>query len=127
MDRLANTRTRDEARERCVFDPISILGSHLAEVVRATPPSWSAVKSCTRLLEHLRATVPALVKEVGSDALPFGALHRAFALLLRERAWPRDPVAVIEAMLEAANATIRASLPKPRAAKSFRISCAEEA
>jgi flagellar biosynthesis protein FlhA len=68
------------ARERAlnagalVFDPVSVLGSHLAEV--------------------------ALVKEIGGEALPFGALHRAFRLLLREGAWPRDPVAVFEAMLE---------------------------
>jgi flagellar biosynthesis component FlhA len=39
---------------------------------------------------------------VGSDVLPIVTAHRAFALLLRERAWPRDPVAVFEAMLDAA-------------------------
>ncbi|MGC9993490.1 MAG: FHIPEP family type III secretion protein, partial [Candidatus Cybelea sp.] len=71
-----------------VFDPISVLGSHLGQELHT-------------LLEHLRSTVPALVKEVGAEALPFGALHRAIALLLREGAWPRDPIVVLEAMLEA--------------------------
>jgi flagellar biosynthesis component FlhA len=42
-----------------------------------------------------------LIKEIGGEALPFGTLHRAFGLLLREGAWPRDPIAVLEAMLEA--------------------------
>ncbi len=96
-----------EARERAVnagalvFDPISVLGSHLAEIARTHAAELVGRQELTSLLEHLRSTVPALVKEVGGDALPVGALHRAFTLLLREGAWPRDPVAVLEAMLEA--------------------------
>ncbi len=98
-----------EARESAlnagalVFDPISVLGSHLAEVARTYAAELVGRQELHALLEHLRSTVPALVKEVGGEALPFGALHRAFALLLREGAWPRDPIATIEAMLEAAS------------------------
>lgn len=84
-----------------VFDPISVLGSHLAEVARVHAAELVGRQELHSLLEHLRSTVPALVKEIGGDALPFGVLHRAFALLLREGAWPRDPIAVLEAMLEA--------------------------
>lgn len=84
-----------------VFDPISVLGSHLAEVARVHAAELVGRQELHSLLEHLRSTVPALVKEIGGDALPFGILHRAFALLLREGAWPRDPIAVLEAMLEA--------------------------
>jgi flagellar biosynthesis protein FlhA len=95
------------ARERAlnagalVFDPVSVLGSHLAEIARLHAADLVGRQELQSLLDHLRSIVPALVKEVGSDALPFGALHRAFGLLLREGAWPRDPVAVLEAMLEA--------------------------
>ena len=84
-----------------VFDPISVLGSHLAEVVRTYAAELVGRQELHSLLEHLRAVVPALVKEVGGEGLAFGALHRAYTLLLRESAWPRDPVAVLEAMLEA--------------------------
>jgi flagellar biosynthesis protein FlhA len=54
------------------------------------------------LLEHLRASVPTLVKDVGTEQLPLPLAHRAYTLLLRERAWPRDPLAVFEAFLDAA-------------------------
>ncbi len=84
-----------------VFDPISVLGSHLAEVVRLHAAELVGRQELQTLLEHLRASVPALVKEVGGEALPFGSVHRALGLLLREGAWPRDPVRVLEAMLEA--------------------------
>lgn len=96
-----------EARERAVnagalaFDPISVLGSHLAEIARTYAAELVGRQELQSLLDQLRATVPALVKEIGGEALPFGSLHRAFTLLLREGAWPRDPIVVLEAMLEA--------------------------
>ncbi|MGC1380662.1 MAG: flagellar biosynthesis protein FlhA [Candidatus Baltobacteraceae bacterium] len=84
-----------------VFDPISVLGSHLAEIARNHAAELVGRQELQTLLDYLRSTVPALVKEIGGETLPFGVLHRAFILLLREGAWPRDPIAVLEAMLEA--------------------------
>jgi flagellar biosynthesis protein FlhA len=84
-----------------VFDPISVLGSHLAEIARTHAVELVGRQELQTLLEHLRSSVPALVKEIGGDGLPFSAVHRAFSHLLREGVWPRDPVAVLEAMLDA--------------------------
>ena len=101
--------TYDE-RERAVtagaltFDAISILGSHLAEIARAHAAELFGRQEFQTLVEHLRASVPAVVKDVG-DVLPIGAAHRAFVYLLRERAWPRDPAAVFEALVDAAATT----------------------
>ena len=83
-----------------VFDPISIIGSHLAETARRYASELVGRQELQTLLEHLRAAMPALVKELGTDALPLGTLHKAFVHLLREQAWPRDPVLVFQAMLE---------------------------
>lgn len=88
-----------------VFDPISIVGSHLAEAARTHAAALLGRQELQTLLEHLRATVPTVVKEIGTEALPLSAVQKAFALLLRERAWPRDPVGVLEAMIEAAPST----------------------
>jgi flagellar biosynthesis protein FlhA len=85
-----------------VFDPVSVLGSHVAEIARRNAADLLGRQELSTLFEHLRTTVPALMKEVGGDALPFGAVHRAFCLLLREGAWPRDPVTALEAKLAAA-------------------------
>jgi flagellar biosynthesis protein FlhA len=85
-----------------VFDPISVIGSHLAEAARSHAEALLGRQELQTLLEHLRVTVPALVKEAGSDALPLATLNKAFGLLLRERVWPRDPVAALEAMIDAA-------------------------
>ncbi|HET9097973.1 MAG TPA: FHIPEP family type III secretion protein, partial [Candidatus Baltobacteraceae bacterium] len=85
-----------------VFDPVSVIGSHLAEAARSHAGVLLGRQELQTLLEHLRASVPTVVKEIGTDALPLSAVQKAFALLLRERVWPRDPIAVLEAMIDAA-------------------------
>jgi flagellar biosynthesis protein FlhA len=96
----ANERERVASAGALVFDPISIIGSHVAETVRRHASELLGRQELQTMLEHLRATMPALVREVGTDAFPLGTLHKAFGHLLREAAWPRDPVAVLQAMLE---------------------------
>jgi flagellar biosynthesis protein FlhA len=88
-----------------VFDPISIVGSHLAEAARAHAAELLGRQELQTLLEHLRATVPSLVKEVGTDALPLATVHKTFELLLRERVWPRDMVATLQALVDMAPST----------------------
>ncbi len=102
-----------------VFDPISIVGSHVAEVARRHAAELVGRQELQTLLEHLRATMPALIKEVGTESFPRGPVPKAVEFFLREGAWPRDPVAVLQAMLEAptrdprglAEAARRAILP----------------
>ena len=84
-----------------VFDPLSVLASHVGQVARDHLSTLFGRQEFNALVEHLRGKVPALMKEVGTDALPLGAAHKAFTLLLREFIWPRDPVSTLEAMLDA--------------------------
>ena len=45
------------------------------------------------------------MKEIGGDGLPLASVQRVFELLLRERVWPRDTVATLEAIVDAAAQT----------------------
>ena len=98
---------RDRATDAgaLVFDAISIVGSHLAEVARTHASSLLGRQELQTLLEHLRTSVPTLVKEIGSDGLPLAIVHRTFELLLRERAWPRDIVATLQTLVDGAAST----------------------
>ena len=102
---LPDARERAQTAGALAFDAISILGSHLSEVVRSNAAELFGRQEFQTLIEHLRATVPTIVKDVGSDMLPVVTAHRAFTLLLRERIWPRDPIVVFEAFLDAAPRT----------------------
>jgi flagellar biosynthesis protein FlhA len=98
-------RERATAAGALVFDPISVIGSHLAEVVRTNAASLLGRQELHTLVEHLRASVPSLVKELGTDALPFATVHRVFEALLSEGVWPRDAVATLEALVDASATT----------------------
>lgn len=99
--------TRDAAQDAgaLVFDPVAILGSHLAETVRANAAALLGRQELHTLLEHLRGGVPSLIKEIGSDGIPLSLVQRTLEILLRERMWPRDVVATLETIVEAAGAT----------------------
>jgi len=99
---VPDERERAQNAGALTFDAISIIGSHLSEIVRAHAAELFGRQEFQTLLEHLRATVPTIVRDVGTDLLPIVAAHRAMTLLLRERAWPRDPITVFEAMVDAA-------------------------
>ena len=86
-----------------VFDPVSIVGSHIAETVRRYAADLVGRQELQTLFEHLRSTAPALMREVGTEVLPLGAVHKAFGHLLREQAWPRDPLQVIQTMLDSSS------------------------
>jgi flagellar biosynthesis protein FlhA len=100
----------EEDRERAqragalTFDAISIVGSHLAEVARASAAELFGRQEFAALVDHVRASHPAAVKDL-ADQVPLAVLHRAFAHLLRERAWPRDPIALFETLGDAAATT----------------------
>ena len=96
-------RERAAAAGLLTFDPISILGSHLAEAARSNAADLFGRQDMAALLEHLRAVAPALVKEIGESNLPLAVVHGAFVLLLREKMWPRDPVVALEAVADAAH------------------------
>ncbi len=95
---------RDHAQTHgaLVFDPVSILGSHLAEIVRGEAAELVGRQEIQTICEHLRASVPTLVKEIGTESLPLSTVQRVFERLLRERIWPRDIVATFEVLIDAA-------------------------
>jgi flagellar biosynthesis protein FlhA len=95
-------RERATASGALTFDAISIIGSHLSEIARRNASELLGRQEFHTLIEHLRASVPSVVKDIGGDALPIAAAHRVFTQLLRERAWPRDPIAIFETILDAA-------------------------
>ena len=101
---VADRRAMAIAAGALVFDPISMLGSHLAEIVRLHAAHLLSRQEMQTMLEYLRGRAPALVKDV-TEAVPTALLHAVFVALLRERAWPRDVTLTIEAIVDAAAQT----------------------
>ncbi len=88
-----------------VVDPISVLGTHLSELIRRHAHELFSRQDAKRLLDRVALEHPKAVEDLVPKLLPLAALQRVLQNLLRERVSIRDAVSILEALGEAAPAT----------------------
>jgi flagellar biosynthesis protein FlhA len=118
----------DQARNLgyTVVDTISVLGTHLSEVIRRHAYELFTRQDAKKLLDRVAVENPKVVEDLVPKAMALVVVQRVLQNLLRERVSIRDSVSILEAMGEAAATTrnpillceyvrqsIRRSLAKP--------------
>jgi flagellar biosynthesis protein FlhA len=93
-----------------VVDVVSILGTHLAEVIRRHAHELFSRQDAKRLLDRVAVEHPKVVEDLVPKLLPLAAIQRVMQNLLRERVSIRDAVSILEALGEAAAATRNTTL-----------------
>jgi flagellar biosynthesis protein FlhA len=88
-----------------VVDPVSVLGTHLAEVVRRHAHELLSRQETKKILDRVAAEHPKVVEDLVPKLLPLSVVQRVLQNLLRERVSIRDAVTVLEALGEAALTT----------------------
>src|SRR6202008_1663141 len=88
-----------------VVDPISVLGTHLSELIRRHAHELFSRQDAKRLLDRVSVEHPKVVEDLVPKLLPLAAVQRVLQNLLRERVSIRDAVSILEALGEAAAAT----------------------
>jgi flagellar biosynthesis protein FlhA len=88
-----------------VVDAVSILGTHLAEVVRRHAHELLTRQDTKKILDRVTSEHPKVVEELVPKLLPLSAVQRVLQNLLRERVCVRDSVTILEALGEAASST----------------------
>ena len=88
-----------------VVDPVSVLGTHLAETVRAHAHELFSRQDAKNLLDRVAAENPRVVEDLVPKLLPLSAVQKVLQNLLRERVSIRDGVSILEALSEAAQIT----------------------
>jgi flagellar biosynthesis protein FlhA len=88
-----------------VVDPVSVLGTHLTELVRRYAHELFSRADAKRFLDRVSLEQPKVVEELTPKLLPLAAVQRVLQNLLRERAPIRDAVTIVEALSEAAVTT----------------------
>jgi flagellar biosynthesis protein FlhA len=88
-----------------VVDSISILGTHVSELVRRHAHELFSRQDAKRLLDRVSVEHPKVVEDLVPKLLPLAAVQRVLQNLLRERVSIRDAVSILEALGEAASAT----------------------
>jgi flagellar biosynthesis protein FlhA len=88
-----------------VVDPVSVMGTHLSELIRRHAHELFSRQDAKRLLDRVAVEHPKVVEDLVPKLLPLAAVQRVLQNLLRERVSIRDAVSILEALGEAASAT----------------------
>jgi flagellar biosynthesis protein FlhA len=85
-----------------VVDAVSVLGTHLAELIRRHAHELFSRQDAKKLLDRVAVDNPKVVEELTPKLLPLATVQRVLQNLLRERVSIRDVVSILEALSEAA-------------------------
>jgi flagellar biosynthesis protein FlhA len=94
----------EEARNRgyTVVDPLSVLGTHLSEVIRRHAHELFSRQDAKKLVDRVAVDNARLVEDLVPKLLPLAAVQRVLQNLLRERVSIRDAASILEALGEGA-------------------------
>jgi flagellar biosynthesis protein FlhA len=88
-----------------VVDNVSVLGTHLSELIRRYAHELFSRQDAKRLLDRVAVEHPKVVEDVVPKLLPLSTVQRVLQNLLRERVSIRDSVSILEALGEAGGST----------------------
>ena len=84
-----------------VVDLVSVLGTHLAELIRRYAHELFSRQDAKKLLDRVAVENPKVVEELTPKLLPLATVQRVLQNLLRERVSIRDAASILEALSEA--------------------------
>jgi len=88
-----------------VVDPVSIIGTHLTEIVRRHAHELFTRQDAKNYCDRVAQENPKLIEDLVPKLLSLATIQRVLQNLLRERVPIRDAVGILEAMGEAAQTT----------------------
>ncbi|MCU0246369.1 MAG: flagellar biosynthesis protein FlhA [Bryobacter sp.] len=88
-----------------VVDSTSVLGTHLAELIRRHAHELFTRQEAKKVLDRVAEENGKVVEDLVPKLLPLAVVQRVLQNLLRERVSIRDAVSILEALGEAANLT----------------------
>jgi flagellar biosynthesis protein FlhA len=88
-----------------VVDGVSVLGTHLAEVIRKYAHELFSRQDAKKLLDRVAEDHPKVVEDLVPKLLPLAVVQKVLQNLLRERVSIRDSATILEALGEAATMT----------------------
>jgi flagellar biosynthesis protein FlhA len=88
-----------------VVDPVSVLGTHLSELVRRHCHEIFSRQDAKKFLDRVGEEQPRLVEDLVPKLLPLPAVQKVLQNLLRERVPIKDGATILEALGEAALVT----------------------
>ncbi len=98
-------REQAELNGYTVVDAVSVLATHLTEVIKQHAAEILGRQETQNLLDNLAKSNPSLVNEVVPDLMGVGEIQKVLANLLEERISIRDMVTIMEVLSDYSKAT----------------------
>ena len=98
-------REQAELNGYTVVDAVSVLATHLTEVIKSHADEILGRQETQNLVDNLKKTNASLVDEVVPDLMTVGEIQKVLANLLRERVSIRDMATILEVLSDYARAT----------------------
>ena len=98
-------REQAELNGYTVVDAVSVLATHLTEVIKQHADEILGRQETQNLIDNLKKSNQALVDEVVPELLSVGEIQKVLANLLRERISIRDMSTILEVLADYARAT----------------------
>lgn len=95
-------RERAELSGYTVVDPISVLATHLTEVVKSHCDELLGRQDVQTLIDSVKQDHPAVVSELVPSMLSVGDIQKVLVCLLKERVSVRDLVTIMETLADSA-------------------------
>lgn len=101
------SHTSDTARANgfTVVDPVSVLGTHLSEVIRRHAYELFSRQDAKKLVDRVQEENPKVVEDLIPKLLSLAAVQKIVQNLLRERVSIRDAATILEALGDAGQVT----------------------
>ncbi len=93
-------REEGESRGFTVVDPLTVLSTHLSELIRSHAAELVGRQEVQRLLDALAKDYPRLVEDLVPGQLPLGVLVSVLHALLSERVSIRDMRTILESLAD---------------------------
>ena len=91
-------KERAEILGYTVFDPSTVIATHLTEIVKRYSSEVLTRQDVQTLLDHIKSESPAVVEELVPGLLSVGEIQRVLQNLLKERISIRDLTPILEAL-----------------------------
>lgn len=98
-------REQAELNGYTVVDAVSVLATHLTEVIKSHADEILGRQETQNLVDNLKKTNATLVEEVVPDLLTVGEIQKVLANMLKERISIRDMATIFEVLADYARAT----------------------
>lgn len=99
------SREQAELNGYTVVDAVSVLATHLTEVIKAHADEILGRQETQNLIDNAKKTNSSLVDEIIPDLMGVGEIQKVLANLLRERVSIRDMATILEVLADYARAT----------------------